>query len=190
MRAALSALTRRSGFEINRALAAGVSLAVVVVLFAAAFNECTYSARSDSSMYLGQMLKIRNGYLAENLAAMRWAGPPEEAPAREALGTEGGYAFLLHLINRTLGDRATFHVNSVLMPLTALVNGAVAGQAEVAPEEKRDVVFRLPAASLREGMNRLELRTRGWRPADLDKSEDARELGVYVRSITLAANGE
>lgn len=136
MRAALSALTRRSGFEINRALAAGVSLAVVVVLFAAAFNECTYSARSDSSMYLGQMLKIRNGYLAENLAAMRWAGPPEEAPAREALGTEGGYAFLLHLINRTLGDRATFHVNSVLMPLM-LMALASTGRLPARPRLRR-----------------------------------------------------
>ncbi|MBM4144522.1 MAG: hypothetical protein FJ225_13175, partial [Lentisphaerae bacterium] len=117
MRFSLKSFTGRSGFALSRAARAAVLALLFAALLAAAFNACGYTTRSDSAMYFGQMLKLKADYFQRNLAALRYDGPPADAPRHVTLGTEGGYAFLLRAAEAALGLRAMYHVNSVLMPL-------------------------------------------------------------------------
>jgi len=111
---------KRPGFSIHRLVMLVLSTVVVAGLFCAAFAQCSYTTRGDAAMYFGQMVKIRDGYVSQNMEALRSRDAGTETPGHVEFGTEAGYAFLMYAVDKTLGHRAAFHLNGVLLPLMVL----------------------------------------------------------------------
>jgi len=72
------------------------------------------------------------------------------------------------------------------VPVKMLVNGQEIGSFEVTKALLQSHSLEIPNGVLTEGMNKLTIATKTWKPSEVMKSEDTRSLGVYVKSIEWA----